>query len=163
LNKVINEPDFLPVYFIRLLLQETKLARRNRDKLVLTRLGKKMQAPEQQDALQAILFHIALRHLNFGYFDRNPIEFWPQNDIGVVLWSLSASANQWMRTETLTRLCTIPTVAVLEAAWDLGAYAMEARVLRPLTWFGLLERRWEGEAGLGAPRLPENAALRRFH
>ena len=39
MNKVINEPDFLPAHFVRMLLQATKLMRRNREKLVPTRLG----------------------------------------------------------------------------------------------------------------------------
>jgi hypothetical protein len=88
-HKVINEPDFLPVYFVRMLLQATKLLRKNRDKLVPTRLGKKMLAPEQRGVLQALLFHTALWHVNLGYFARNPIDPWPQNHVGVVLWSLS--------------------------------------------------------------------------
>jgi hypothetical protein len=117
LNKVINEPDVLPIHIVRLLLQETKLVRKRRDKLLLTRLGNKLLAPEQCGALQALLFHIAFWHVNLGYFDRNPIESWPQNDIGVALWSLSASANDWMPVDRLTRLCTVPTVGVLESAW----------------------------------------------
>jgi hypothetical protein len=43
----------------------------------------------------------------------------------------------------LTRLCTVPTIGVLEAQWDSGAMAMESRVLRPLLWFGLMEYRRE--------------------
>jgi hypothetical protein len=97
--------------------------------------------------LQALLFHIAFWHLNLGYFDRNPIDSWPQNDAGVVLWSLSASANDWLDRETLTRLCTVPVAGVLESTWDLGSYAMEARILRPLVWFGLLEQRSEKGTG----------------
>ena len=104
-------------------------------------------------ALQALLFHIALWHLNLGYFDGNPIESWPQSYIGVVLWSLSASASDWLHPDKLSRLCTVPVIGVLEADWDLGSFAMESRILRPLTWFGLLESRWEGRAGLGEPRL----------
>ena len=46
-HKVINEPDFLPVYFVRVLLQATKLLRTHRGKLVPTRLGKRMLAPER--------------------------------------------------------------------------------------------------------------------
>jgi len=38
-NKIINEPDFLPVHFVRVLLQGTKLVRVHRDKLVPTRLS----------------------------------------------------------------------------------------------------------------------------
>ena len=64
-----------------------------------------------------------------------------------------------MHRDKLTRLCTVPTLAVVESVWDLGPFAMEARILRPLTWFGLLESRTEGEAGLGVPRLYRKAPL----
>jgi len=158
-HNVINEPDFLPLHFVRVLLQGTKLVRVNRDKLVSTRLGKRMLAPERYGALQALLFHIALWHLNLGYFDRNPVQSWPQNNVGIVLWSLSASANDWLHPDKLTRLCTVPVIGVLEASWDLGAFAMESRILRPLMWFGLLESRWEGKAGLGEPPLYRKTPL----
>ena len=32
-----------------------------------------------------------------------------------------------------------PVIGVLESQWDVGSSAMEARILRPLVWFGLLE------------------------
>ena len=143
LHKVVNEPDFLPLHFVRVLLQGTKLVRVNRDKLVPSRLGKAMLVPEKHGALQALLFQVALWHLNLGYFDRNPIEAWPQTHVGVVLWSLSVSANEWMDRETLTRLSTIPIIGLPESDWDLGSYAMESRILNPLLWFGLLERQTE--------------------
>ena len=146
-NKVVNEPDFLPLHFVRILVQTAKLIRRQREKLLPTRLGKQMLVPEQHGALQALLFHIALWHLNLGYFDRSSIPSWPQNDVGVVLWSLSASASDWLDRRTLTRLCTVPVIGVLESAWDLRSFAMEARMLRPLTWFGLLECRLETGSG----------------
>ena len=56
-------------------------------------------------------------------------------------------------------MCTVPVVGVVEADRDLGCFAMESRILRPLTWFGLLESRWEEKAGLGEPRLYRKAAL----
>jgi hypothetical protein len=155
-NKVINEPDFLPVHFVRVLLEGTKLLRRQRDRPVPTRLGKEMLVEGRHGALQALLFHIALWHLNLGYFDGNPIDAWPQNDVGVVLWSLSASANDWLLPDKLTRLCTVPVSGVVESDWDLGSFAMESRILRPLLWFGLLECRTERP---GASRLNE----RRFY
>ena len=138
--------NFLPVHFVRVLLQGTKLLRVKRDKLVPARLGKEMVAPERHGALQALLFHVALWHFNLGYFDRNPIESWPQTHTGIVLWSLAAAANQWLARETLTRLCTIPVVGVVESDWDLGSFAMEFRILKPLLWFGLLECRTEKSA-----------------
>ena len=155
-HKVVNEPDFLPVHFVRVLMQGTKLVRVQRDKLVSTRLGKAMLVPERNGALHALLFHVALWHLNLGYFDRNPIESWPQTHTGIVLWSLSAAANDWLARETLTRLCTIPVVGVVESEWDLGSFAMDARILKPLLWFGLLECRTEQS---GVSRLED----RRFY
>lgn len=142
-NKVINEPDFLPLHFVRVLAQATKLICARHGKLMLTRLGKSIVSKEQFGALQAILFHIALWHLNLAYFDRNSLDSWPQSDVGIVLWSLSAAANDWLDRETLTRLCTVPVIGVVRSAWDLGSYAMEARILRPLVWFGLLKHRLE--------------------
>jgi len=41
LNKVINEPDFLPVHFVRVLLQATKLVRTHRGRLVPTLMGER--------------------------------------------------------------------------------------------------------------------------
>jgi hypothetical protein len=83
----------------------------------------------------------------------------PQNDVGIVLWSLSASANDWLHPDKLTRLYAVPVIGVLEAAWDLGSFAMESRILWTLTWFELLESRWEGKAGLGEPRLYRKTPL----
>jgi len=60
-----------------------------------------------------------------------------------VLWSLSVCANDWQTSEQLTRLCTIPEPAMFSGTWDRTSYAMEARMLRPLLWFGLLEYRCE--------------------
>jgi hypothetical protein len=127
--------------------------------LVPTRLGKQMLAPERHGALQALLFHIALWHLNLGYFGRNPVEAWPQTHTGVVLWCLSAAANDWLDREALTRLCTVPIPRVLDSAWDLGTYAMDARILKPLVWFGLLDSRREGRTGATERRLYRKTAL----
>ena len=141
--KVINEPDFLPLHFVRILTQAAKLLRTHRGRLVPTRLGKRMLALEHHGPLQAVLFHVAFWHLNLAYFDRYALDSWPLTQVGVILWSLSASAHDWLPRETLTRLCTSPVIDVLEWEWDLGSSVMEARILRPLLWFGLLESRTE--------------------
>jgi len=140
-HKVINEPDFLALHFVRILLQSVRLLRKQREKMLITRLGRRMLAPEQYGALQAILFHIAFWHANLAYFDGDPIPSWPQVDAGVVLWSLSVTADDWRDCETLTRLCSVPVIGVLEIPWHRGWFAMEARILRPLKWFGLIESR----------------------
>jgi hypothetical protein len=160
-QKVVNEPDLLPLHFIRILTQAAKLIRTHRGKLIPTPLGRRILAAEQHGPLQALLFHVALWHINLAYFDRRPLDSWPQSDVGVVLWSLSASANDWLPRETLTRLCTIPVIGVLEAQWDFGSSAMEARILRPLVWFGLLESRSETKSSteVVGPRLYRKASL----
>ena len=143
LNKVINEPDFLPLHIVRLLTQAATLVRAQRGRLVATPLGKSMMSDARRGSLPAILFHIAFWHMDLGYFGRGLLGSWPQADIGVVLWSLSVSAGDWQASEKLTRLCTILEPAILSGTWDRTPYAMEARILRPLLWFGLLEYRSE--------------------
>ena len=140
-NKVINEPDFLPLYVVRQLAQAATLVRAQRGKLAATPLGKSMLS--EQGSLLAILFHLAFWHMDLGYFGRGLLGSWPQADVGVVLWSLSICANDWQTTEKLTRLCTIPEPAMFSETWDRTPYAMEAKILRPLLWFGLLEHRSE--------------------
>ena len=141
LNKVINEPDFLPLHVVRPLAQAATLVRAQRGKLAATPLGKSMLS--EQGSLLAILFHLAFWHMDLGYFGRGLLGSWPQADVGVVLWSLSICANDWQTTEKLTRLCTIPEPAMFSETWDRTPYAMEAKILRPLLWFGLLEHRSE--------------------
>ena len=143
LHKVINEPDFLPLHIVRLLAEAAKLVRTHRGKLVATPLGKSMRSDVRQGSLPAILFHLTFWHIDLGYFGRGLLSSWPQADIGIVLWSLWVCSTEWQTSEKLTRLCTIPEPAMFSGTWDRTTYAMEARILRPLLWFGLLEHRSE--------------------
>jgi hypothetical protein len=95
LNKVINEPDFLPLHIVRQLAQASTLVRAQRGKLVATPLGKSMLIDARQRSLPAILFHLAFWRMDLGYFGRGLLGSWPQADAGVVLWSLSVCANDW--------------------------------------------------------------------
>ena len=142
-NKVINEPDFLPLHVVRQLAQAATLVRAQRGKLVAMPLGKSLLSEAGQGSLLAPLFHLAFWHMDLSYFGRGLLGSWPQADAGVVLWSLSACADDWQSAEKLTRLCTIPEPAMLSGTWDQTRYAMEARILRPPLWFGLLEHRTE--------------------
>lgn len=142
-NKVINEPDFLPLHVVRQLAQAATLVRAQRGKLIATPLGKSMLSDTKQAALLAILFHLAFWHMDLSYFGRGLLGSWPHADAGIVLWALSVCANDWQSAEKLTRLCTIPEPAMFLETWDRTPYAMEAKILRPLLWFGLLEHRSE--------------------
>jgi hypothetical protein len=75
-QKVINEPDFLPLHFVRILTQTAKLIRTHRGKLVPTSSGRRILALEQHGPLQAVLFHVAFWRLNLAYFDGYALESW---------------------------------------------------------------------------------------
>jgi hypothetical protein len=136
--------------------QAAKLLRTYRGKLVATPLGRRILGLEQHGPLQALLFHVALWRMNLAFFDGYLIDSWPQGEVGIILWSLSASAHDWLPRETLTRLCASPVIGVLESQWDVSSSAMEARILRPLVWFGLLDSRTE-------PRSPTDVVERRLY
>jgi hypothetical protein len=142
-NKVINEPDFLPLHVVRTLAQAATMVCVQGGKLIVTPFGKSMSNDERQRSLLAILFHIMLWRMDLEYFGRGLLGPWPQADIGIVLWSLSVSADDWQTSDKLTRLCTIPEPVILTGAWDKSTLATEAKILRPLLWFGLLEYRSE--------------------
>jgi hypothetical protein len=55
-NKVINEPDFLPLHVLRLLAQAATLVRAQRGKLVATPLGKSMLSDTGKPAYQRSCF-----------------------------------------------------------------------------------------------------------
>jgi len=145
-HKVINEPDFLPLHFVRLVAGAARLVRQNRGFPRPTVLGRDLSKEPQRRALLAILFHVAGWHCDLS-FGRGLYGAWPQRDIGVILWSLSVAARDWESPERLTRLCAIPINGVLDAQSDSGSMAMEARILRPLLWFGLLEYRHDARPG----------------
>ena len=140
-HRVINEPDFLPLYFVRHVVESIRLVRQYKGHLKITPVGRQVLEDPARQALQALLFHTVMWGIDLNYLGRGLHEGWPQGDVGVLLWSLSVSANDWQSSDRLARMCTIPINGVLEAQWDSGAMAMQARVLRPLWWFGLLEYR----------------------
>ena len=141
--KVINEPDLWPLHFLRLVSAEARLLRKRRGRLHTTRLATDLIAKPAAGNLQALLFETAFWRINLGYFDRAVLEYWPQSHIGVVLWSLSVAAGAWEAPERLARLCTVPIHGLLDRGPRLAVSVFETRVLRPLSWFGLIEARPE--------------------
>ena len=112
----------------------------------LTPPGREMLEPGRRGALQALLFHQAFWHRDLSKFvsgrPRNLPGWWPQGDIGVVLWSISAVAADWQNAATLTALSTVPDDTMPTAAhWDPVATMFVRHILDPLRWFGLVENR----------------------
>ena len=146
-NKVINEPDFAPLHIIRVTALAAGLLRPSRGRLFITTSRRDMLSPGQQGALLACLATTMFWKRSLAEYDRDILGTWPQSDIGVVLWSFGVSATDWQSPDALARLCTIPVNGILEADWDMGATLLEARILRPLLWLGLIEHRQEAIPG----------------
>src|SRR2546430_16547135 len=106
-NKVINEPDFLPLYVVRQLAQAATLVRVRRGKLVATPLGKSILSDAKRGSLLAVLFHLAFWRMDLSYFGRGLLGSWPRAEAGGVLWSLQVFVYYWQSAEELNRLFTI--------------------------------------------------------
>lgn len=145
MNKVLNEADVMPVELTRLIAQTAKLLRKRGKRLLATKFGSGLAEPEAAAELFAKLFETIFWQTNLSYFDRVPLEAWPQNHVGIVLWCLSVAEEDWFLPEDLMRSCTVWEPALVEGHADFPAYAFESRVLRPLSWFGLLEMRMIGD------------------
>lgn len=141
MHKVINEPDFPPLYFVRNLLEAARLVRKHKGHLVLSPAGRKVLDGSTLPSLQASLFETAFWRIDLGYFSRGFLGSWPQDHVGLVLWSISVAANDWTEPARLVRLCTIPVEEMLQRPYDIAQYALEGMILRPLVAFGLVEHR----------------------
>lgn len=136
-NKVLNEIDVMPVEATRLVAQTAKLFRKRQRRLLVTKAGAALGREEQANDLFRCLFETVFWRINLGYFDRVPVEAWPQNHIGIVLCCLSLMSPAWVAREDLMRSCTVWDPALDHGPADFAGFAFESRVLRPLTWFGL--------------------------
>ncbi len=110
----------------------------------LTPVGRMMLEPGSRGALLALLFRQAFWHSDLSQHvsgrPRKLPGWWPQGDIGAVLWSISAVAADWQNAATLTALCTVADDTVPTGAQRSQAATMFARhILDPLRWFGLVE------------------------
>lgn len=141
LNKVLNEHDVYPVHMARIVAGEAKLLRRHKGRFLATNRAKVLIQPGQEAALYRAVFETLLWRINLAYFDGVAIVDWPQDHIGLVLWSLSVSAQSWMAPGALMPICTLPYGAEPLNQWHTPEYAFEARVLRQLTYLGLMEAR----------------------
>jgi len=109
----------------------------------LTPLGRAMLEPGARGALQALLFRQAFWRMDLSEYvsgrPRGLPGWWPQGDIGIVLWSLSGVGDEWRNTHTLTTLCTVPDDDIAAARRPAAATMFARHILDPLRWFGLVE------------------------
>ena len=138
-RNVANEPDFTLLHAVRIFCDRANLVRVQGRQLRLTKKAQTLVAKRDVGKLNRLLFEAAFWNTNLAYFDGFRLASWPQGEIGTVLWCLSVAANDWQKPDDLVRLCATPVNGILEAEQDESGSIFDARILRVLGWFGLLE------------------------
>ena len=164
-GKALREQDVWELHLLHRLVDGAGVVDGRALMLLSTDLGREMLETGRRGALQARLFRQAFWRTDLSEFVRGEPRglpgLWPQGDIGVVLWSLSTVADEWQRNDTLTALCTVPDDGIPTAPWNPAAAMFAWRVIRPLWWFGLIERS-RTEHPMEAPRWRKSALFDRF-
>ena len=146
-GKTYREQAIGELHLLRLVAEKAGLIRSSALWFELTPLGRSMLAPGRRGGLQALLFRHAFWGMDLSKFvsgrPRSLPGWWPQGDIGMVLWSLSAVGDEWRRVGTLTALCTVADDTIPTAYWNPAAMMFTRHILDPLRWFGLVECREE--------------------
>ncbi|MBI4408574.1 MAG: hypothetical protein HY561_02620 [Gemmatimonadetes bacterium] len=142
--RVINEEFFQPLHLLRVLLGLAHLVRRRRGRFRLTRRAALLLDEERAGELYASLFRTFFRGFNLAYLHDAPDSPALQETLALTLYRMRAAAAEWHRPLLLAER-VLPD-AVREQPADLfgenaAAWAFEGRVVQPLVWFGLLERR----------------------
>jgi hypothetical protein len=137
----VNEQDFTPAMYLHAVFRLAGLVSREKGFLKLTKKGRTLLPEEQAGRLQAVLFRTTFARYNPAYLDRfdMPEVFAPQ--ISLILYLIGQFCTDWRAAGPLMRSVAFPTKDLTEPKYpDLPAAAFEARVLRYLCWFGLMEQ-----------------------
>ncbi len=139
LNMVLNEPDFLPLHFIHVLIKLARLGRKHKGRLRLSRAGRSLLAPERAGDLNAVLFDATFRKYNLAYLDRFQADDSFQPQIGLTLYLMSRIAQSPRSPDELVTAATFPIESVGSGFLFRPEDLFRTRVLRYLEWFGLIE------------------------
>jgi hypothetical protein len=146
LNKVLNEPDFPPLFCLHSMFLNARLIRHHKGKAVLTKVGKSMLG--EYGGLQTLLFDRA-------FFDSDPYGGDPRV-IEAGLWDIRHILNvvcnrlgNWVSladfTEMSVPVVDFPTTGPLGAKHNAMLY-VTLNAVRPMSWLGLIEV-VDGEGG----------------
>ncbi|GGF75365.1 hypothetical protein GCM10011332_31680 [Terasakiella brassicae] len=139
MHKVINEEDFMPLHFIRVICEVAKLTRKYKGHLKPSRLGRSLLDDDSAGLLMDELFTGVFQHFNLAYMDRIGVEDNLTPQMGLILYGISKLADNYV---TPGELATLPIDAFKEEhhLWT-PEVLFEMRVLKYLEWFGLMEKR----------------------
>ncbi|MCH7777638.1 MAG: hypothetical protein IH878_14040 [Gemmatimonadetes bacterium] len=139
-NRVLNEPDYVPVNFLHALINVAGLGRKHKGTFRLSRLGRSLLPPEAAGELNAVLFDATCNRYNLAYLDRRPIKESFQPQIGLTLFLMSKVAETPRSPEELLAITTLP-IDPPQSDFPFHPEAIfRVRVLGYLEWFGLLEK-----------------------
>jgi len=139
-NKVLNEPDYVPLYLLHALIDLAGLGRKHKGTFRLSRLGRSLLPPEVAGELNTVLFDVTCNRYNLAYLDRRSIKESFQPQIGLTLFLMSRVAETPRSPEELLAITTLP-IDPPQSDFPFHPEAIfRARVLRYLEWFGLLEK-----------------------
>ncbi|MDA1100747.1 MAG: hypothetical protein O2967_17385 [Proteobacteria bacterium] len=138
--KAVNEHDFVPAMYLHAIFKLAGLARRRKGTLELTRKGRALLLEEAAGRLQAVLFRTTFSRYNLGYLDGLAMAEVFQPQISLILYLTGRFCTDWRPLDALMRSVTFPVPELTEPEYpNLPQAAFNARVLRYLCWFGLLE------------------------
>jgi hypothetical protein len=139
--KSIAEQRCPPVHYVRILLEESRLIRVFKGKLVLTAAGRKCLDPARAGELQALLFRTMVTRFNLAYFDGAPDYPEVQETYPYIVYVLGRVAREPVPLAEAQKAAYLPGVAEVFAVYEHFSHAdfvFHSRVLRPLRDFGLL-------------------------
>lgn len=142
MNKVINEDDYTPALYLHAVLKLAGLARTEKGFLKLTKKGKALLPEEAAGKLQAVLLRTTFTRYNPAFLDRYEMKEIFSWQISLILYLIGQFNDDWRPADALMRSVTIPCKEADDARTpDTPWRTFEARVLRYLCWFGLIEEK----------------------
>ena len=138
-NKVVDEIDYLPGWYLHEVMKRRKFMRKHKDRLLLSPAGR--QALDRPGLLQAGLFP---ETFVVRYLPSLDAPFMGDFDLyfGLLLWQLRRATEGWASAREIFQAAVIPDDTIHELAGrytDAPIHGFYLRVLRFLCWFGLLE------------------------
>jgi len=139
-NKVVDEIDYLPGWYLHEVMKRRKFMRKHKDRLLLSPAGR--EALGRPGLLQAELFAETFKG---RYLPSLDAAFMGDFDLyfGLLLWQVRRATEGWASAREIFRAAVIADDAIHELAGrypDAPIHGFHLRVLRFLMLFGLLER-----------------------
>jgi hypothetical protein len=138
-NKVLNEPDFMPLAIMHELMIGARLLRHYKGKALPTKAGKAMI--HDHGALQAELFDAFFLALDHGAYERFPIDY-DNPDFVHFLGVIQNRLDDWVPMTELAGWC-LPIDLITSYRFSPmqdASYYLLSRLTRPLLWLGMLEQ-----------------------